>query len=464
VFAIPGLVLLVLVDYFKPQEFIPAFAGLPLLHVLTLATLAGLVVDLRLGVSRLVPAPQLGLAVAFVGWCFVSLLPRGGQILGAQAIYVVVPFIVFVLVAHAIQTFRGLEAMMLVVMLLGLALALTGAHQGVAPWGCHRIEVRDGARKLVFDGRPCNEGDRNACRSGEAEPGVDYQCERVGLFGTQSIAGRVRFRGTMEDPNELSLAVGVVIPLAFAFYDRKRSAVRLATVVATIALAGVCAVFTKSRGGQIVFLVVLGVYFLKRFGVRGFSMGLVFALPVLLLGGRGTDEAAASTLERLECWSRGMELFRQSPLLGVGFNQFPEHHYLTAHNAYVLTAAELGLPGMLLWSSIVYLSIKIPIVVLRTPMGPAAAPEAEGAPSWALAMLAALAGVAGGMFFLSYAYKDALWLYLGLSAALYQAARRHRPDLRVRFGLGDLLVVLAIDLAIIVGVTALTRLKLGHFG
>ena len=70
------------------------------------------------------------------------------------------------------------------------------------------------------------------------------------------------------------------------------------------------------------------------------------ALPVLLLGGRSGENADQSTLERYEAWSTGLTMFRGNPVFGVGARQFAEHHYLTAHNSYVLSFAELGFPGL----------------------------------------------------------------------------------------------------------------------
>lgn len=460
-FAIPSLILLVVVDTLKPQEFVPLLAGLPLLYVLTALTVVGFLVDLRLGVSRLAATPQLGLAVAFVLWCVLTDVPRGANVIAAQALPLLVAVSLYLLLGHAVQTFRGIQVLMAFVLAIGIGLAAVGAQQGVASWGCHRLSFEGGYTEARYDGRACSEGDRRSCERGDAEPGVDYVCERVGLFGTQSVHGRVRFRGALEDPNELALAVAIVIPLAFAFFDRRRSAARLLLLVVTIALSGVCVVFTRSRGGQIVFLLVLGVYFVQRFGRRGLAAAVAAALPIVLLGGRETAEAAGSTLERLECWAAGLTMFRRSPLIGVGFGQFTEHHPLTAHNSYVLTAAELGFPGMVLWTAILYLSIKIPLQALRAPPSAAVGREPV-ARSWALALLAALLGLAGGMIFLSFAYKEALWIYVGLSGALYQAIRRHDPEFRVGFGLKDLGLVVASDAVLVAATMVLTRVKLGY--
>lgn len=460
-FAIPGLVLLVLFDYFKPQEYVPLLRGLPLLHAFTALAVLGVVVDLRLGLSRLVPSPQLALTILFVGWSVLTAAPSGSRVLATQAWELLVPVTLYLLVGHAIQTFRALNVMMGLVLAIGLAIAFVGTHQGFAPWRCHRVDYASGERMAVSDGRPCAELDASVCYAGDAEPGADYVCERAGLLGTQSVQGRVRFRGTMKDPNELSLAVAILMPLAFAFYDRRRSAGAGLLLAGTIAIAAACAVLTRSRGGQIVFAVVLGVYFVNRFGVRGLAAAAGAALPVLLFGGRDTAEAAGSTLERLECWAAGLRMFRSSPLLGVGLGQFTEHHHLTAHSSYVLTAAELGLPGAILWTGIVWLSLKIPLQALRRGRSAEGAAIPRIALPWSLALVAVLTGLGAGMVFLSYAYKAVLWIHVGLSAALYHAIRRHDPGFRVGFGARDLGLVALVVVALLAGTTVFTRLKLG---
>lgn len=459
-FTLPGLILLVLVDTLKPQEFIPLLAGVPLLYLLTALTLVGFAVDLRLGHVRLTPAPQLALASLLLGWCLLTMVPRGGAVIGAQALALVVPFSLFLLIAHGAQSLRALEALAATALALGLFLAAVGVHQALAPTGCYGQRYSDGSSGWVHDGRSCDRAEPNGCMRGEAEPGADYVCEHVGLFGTQSIQGRVRFRGTIKDPNELALAVAVVLPLAFAFFERRRSGWRGALLAAALLVTGACVVFTRSRTGQVVFLMVLGIYFVRRVGWRGLALGALVALPILLLGGRETEEAGASTMERLECWAAGLQMLRSSPILGVGFGQFTEHHYLTAHNSYLLTAAELGLPGMVLWTSVLWLSIKIPVVVLRQ-AGAGTLDASPAARTWALALLASLAAMAGGMAFLSYAYKELLWIYLGLAGALFQAVRRHAPGFKVRFGLGDLAGVVTADLALCAGLWLFTRAKLG---
>ncbi len=212
------------------------------------------------------------------------------------------------------------------------------------------------------------------------------------------------------------------------------------------------------------FLAVLGAYFLQRFGKRGAIVGGLLAAPLLVLGGRSGSEASASSSERIEAWYEAISMFRSNPVYGVGFGQFGEYHYLTAHNSYMLAIAELGLPGLFLFSMLVYVSTKIPFVAMRRYSGEGGAVLGELAPamrSWSMGLLAAFVGLGVGIFFLSFTYHYVLWIYMGLSGALYMAARRHDPSFSVDVGWRDLLLVGVGNALLVVGMYVLTRVMLG---
>ncbi len=457
-FSVPPLVALLIVDYLKPQEFIPALASLPFLYIFTGLAVVGFVLDVRLGLSELRSTPQLPIVAAFVVWALITaLINRPGQFV-PRALAVIIPISLYLLIAHSVQSYRMLQVLIGLVLAICLFLAALGVHQGLAPWGCFQNVLVHGEIAQLYDGRECSETNRLICEEENAEPGADYRCEHIGLFGTSSEHGRVRYRATLQDPNELALALGISVPFAFAFVDRRRTFGRRALLILTLALVGTCAILTQSRGGQIVFLAVLGVYFVNRYGARGLLVGLVLAAPILLLGGR--EGAEDSTQERTECWYEGMQMFWHSPLYGVGQGQFTEHHYLTAHNSYVLSSAELGLPGMFIWSLVIYLSVKIPVEILKLRDVPGRRP-APVALTWALAFVAAFTGLVVGILFLSYCYKEILWIYIGLSGALYQAMKRHDPAFEVKLTFRDAAFVLAIDVTLLFLITGYTRWKVG---
>jgi hypothetical protein len=122
----------------------------------------------------------------------------------------------------------------------------------------------------------------------------------------------------------------------------------------------------------------------------------------------------------------------------VGVNQFGEHHFLTAHNSFVLTMAELGFVGLFLFTCIIYLTIKSLIVGLRDL---ARVPGAEVAQVWGMALLASMAGILFQINTLSFAYHSVLWIFLGLVGAWTGAIRHHQPGFHVKLTWRDLLII-----------------------
>jgi hypothetical protein len=462
--AIPGILLLVIFIYARPQEFFERLRTIPLLYVFFALTIWGGVLDWKLGNVRWRSSPLLPWIILFFSWCAFTVVVRAPGSAVSAITGVAICAALYVAIAHGVQTFRALHAIAGTVLAMVLFVCFVGVHQGMAPMGCVIVDQSTKGETTAGtpDGRSCDS--IRSCYLGAIEPGAEYACEHVGLLGTTSVGGgRVRYLGVLQDPNELSLAGAVGLPLAFAFVDsRKKTAFRRAVSLVTLVLVLLCALMTGSRGGQIVFATVLGAYVLKRFGVRGLLIVPVVASPLFLLGGRSSAEASSSTMERLDCWAAALSIWRSHPILGVGLGQFTEFNYMTAHNSYLLTLAELGAPGMLLFTIVLYLSAKIPFVILRDVVGASTAenhtlPGAWVARSWAMGLIAAFSGLAVGIFFLSFAYHYVLWIYIGLSGALYAAVRTHHGPFRVRFGLSDLVGVTMADAAIIVFVHLYTR-------
>jgi O-Antigen ligase len=462
-FAMPGIILLVAAIYARPQEIVGPLESLPLLHVLFGLALAGAVLDVRLRHTRLQLTPIFPWMFGFVAWAFSTVLLRSAKA-PLQLRELAICAALYLLIAHGVQSFRGLGAVAATVLAMVLLVCGVAVAQAFAPTGCIQIDElhESDTSSGTYDGRPCETS--ADCYRGEVEPGAEYACEHAGWFGTSTVGhGRIRYRGVLQDPNELALAGAIGLPLAFALSRvLRKSFARRALLVLSFALILLCAVLTRSRGGQLVFLAVLAVPFARRFGLRGLLLGAVFAAPVLLFGGRTSNEAVTSGLERADCWAEALSIWRSHPLLGAGLGQFGRYHYLTAHNSYLLALAELGLPGMLLFSGLLYSAIKIPLIAWRQCLRAGSALSADSARvvvlPWAMAMVAALAGLSVGIFFLSFAYHYVLWIYVGLSGALYAAIVRHDPEFRVSFGLKDAAIVAAADFLVLLSVWVYVKL------
>jgi len=449
-FSLPGTLGLLVFIFLHPQEDLTWMQSLPMLYIFFVAAIAGGILDLRLGFLKPQLAPQLPFVVLFAGWCVVSVVVKAPYGLADTLREISIPIALFLLISHCVQTFRGLAVICAGLLAITLFLAYVGVDQGLSPLTCHVADpTGEGG---VSDGRPCVMP-RNCYESDGAKVGANYLCEKPGILGTQSIGrGRVRYRGILMDPNDLSLALCTSLPFAFAFFERRRSAARGVLLAVSLVMIGVCTVFAQSRGGQLVFLTALLVYFVRKFGVRGLVFGAVCAAPMLALGGRSGDEADSSALERTECLYVGLEMFRASPLFGVGQGLFTDHHHLTAHNSYILVAAELGFPGMVLFTLLLYASVKIPMTVMRT----AAEDSAPVATTWGVAIFASMTAISVGITFLSFSYHNVLWVYFGLAGALASAMRRHMPSFSISIKwkeVGWLVVADVLFLAFIKGYT-----------
>jgi hypothetical protein len=163
---------------------------------------------------------------------------------------------------------------------------------------------------------------------------------------------------------------------------------------------------------------------------------------MMALGGRHSESAEESTLERLGCAAAGIKMLMAYPFRGVGYSQYTEHHGLTAHNAYVLAAGELGLFGMWLFGMLVFLGVKVPLSVLQFPM-PEDDLDTPRIKAVAMGMLAAMIGLAVGIFFLSWCYHYVLWMHWALCGALYCCVKRLYPTYEVVVSRKEKLLVFA---------------------
>jgi hypothetical protein len=456
-FAIPGIVGLLLFIFIRPHEFVEAFRGLPMLYLFFALAVWGMVVDLRIGLSKPVRTPQLNAILIFLAWCTFTMVVRAPHTLASELPNLLILLVIFLSIGHGIQSFKGFQLVCGFLLAFTLFVAFISAHQGLGEFECVQVDAYAHGSDMAGkpDGRPCESAD--LCAIDAPEPEMGYRCEKIGLFGTTSIGhGRVRYLGVLQDPNEMSLAVCVGLPLAIGFMSRKRSATRVALFAFTLVLVAMSTVFSQSRGGQIVFLATLGTYFVRRFGWKGFAVAAVMAAPIMLLGGRSGEEAKASSEERLEAWGTAVSLFKQFPIVGVGCRQFLEYHFITAHNSYLLAPAELGFPGFVFWMNILYISAKTPMVALKRY---ADVPGAGVVRVWAMAFTASYIGLCFGIFFLSFCYHFVLWVYFGMSGALYSAIKRHDPDFQVRFGPRDLAFTAAVCATILFAVGVYTRMK-----
>jgi putative inorganic carbon (HCO3(-)) transporter len=130
--------------------------------------------------------------------------------------------------------------------------------------------------------------------------------------------------------------------------------------------------------------------------------------------------------ERLSLWEAGWEVVRDYPWLGVGPGNFanivgfynPEIVNLPMHNSYLAIAAEIGIPGLILFSALV-------ISVLIALIGTLQAGQTEKHHT-ARMILACILGFLAGAIFITRHDAPLLYLMLGWAIAITRSENRGR--------------------------------------
>jgi O-antigen ligase len=208
-----------------------------------------------------------------------------------------------------------------------------------------------------------------------------------------TLVGRVIWNKMYSNPNDLAAMTLLMLGSALAIATVKTQDVRVRWAAAVLVpLTLLIILLTQSRGVFIGLLVGFGPPLLARLRKRpsGTAPVLVVLAVIAILvpaaswhrledirspfESAGADKSRASTpgdpyahlaedsaRERYEILKTGLHIAATHPVLGVGIGSYrqanlqyaPQLGARDAHNTYVTLAAEMGLPGLLLWLGLV---------------------------------------------------------------------------------------------------------------
>jgi putative inorganic carbon (hco3(-)) transporter len=250
--------------------------------------------------------------------------------------------------------------------------------------------------------------------------------------GNREFFQRIQGLGVLSDPNDLAQFLLVSMALLSVCWKPGSTVSNLLIVVIpdAVLLGGVF--LTKSRGALLALLFLLLLLLQRKLGKVGFLVGLGVALAgvaaMTALSGRGLSMSEGSAAGRLDAWYAGMQMFKGSPILGIGFNRFTEHHELTAHNSYMLCLAELGFPGFLIW-------LGLPVSSLFQASGIANLagdrPRLDELRRAGRALFNGLVVFMVSAWFLSRSYTTVFFVLVGCAIALSEIARKTMPEARL---------------------------------
>lgn len=249
--------------------------------------------------------------------------------------------------------------------------------------------------------------------------GVDAPYVLAQGYSLNTMDFRIRGLGMLHDPNTYGQFVLLILPLLFVAKSDAGLGMGWLGAIPTSALFLLAVYLTGSRGAVLGLAVLIGLFLVRRLKATGAVITMVLGgLALLVVNAYGSRTISLSGgMDRLTIWSDGMSYFKQSPIWGIGPRNFMDRFGMTAHNSYLLVAAELGMIGYFLWMSMIVVTLiqlnRIPKVVGKSD------PQVA---RWAVALKISLGGYLFTSFFLSRAYELPLFMLLGMCGGIITAA------------------------------------------
>ena len=196
------------------------------------------------------------------------------------------------------------------------------------------------------------------------------------------------------DPNPVGGTLVLFMPLCFSFlysYIKKKNgeslpggkAVVYIILVPTILISSFVLLLTQSRGSWLALISSLMLFLIiesrKRKG-KMLVVLLIVALCVMvgfyiqLIGYNNINSAKNELISkfygRLQAWQVGMKIIQEHPLTGIGMNYVRMQEGIGysrahAHNHYIHTAAELGIPALIAYLAMTIISLVMCFHVAR---------------------------------------------------------------------------------------------------
>jgi len=384
----------------RPQDWVPGFMGISLIHILATLTFIFLAVEQfsqkKLGVAK-VPQNLLILGLYFcIIMSHVVNTYLGGMIEAFNSFFVI--FVLFFILLNGANNELKFKISVWVMVIVITVLVFQGMYQ---------------------------------IQNGYGWAGQDLTIQ--GLEREEPFK-RINWIGIFNDPNDLALLFVIGVGLVIAFLFGPRGYTLRLTSIGLLALLLYGIYLTNSRGGVLALMATVYFFFVKRtrkFLIGGIIGGILAFLVMVFGPSRITSISIneASAFSRVELWYQGILMMKSSPLFGVGYGMFTNNLPQTAHNSFILAGAELGLLGLFFWMSLIYSSYKGLSIVQAND---------SRLYSFALGLQSSLVGFCAAAFFLSRTYVILPFILFALSGAAMYVAQQKNPNLNFKFTRKDM--------------------------
>lgn len=186
------------------------------------------------------------------------------------------------------------------------------------------------------------------------------------------ITGRLQGLGYYANANEFGKLMCTAIPFVSILLIRGNLIIRLISLAAIAIMLTVIAE-TLSRTCFVTIIIVAGAAIMLRgSGQLAKKAVITGVFGILLVYGMSylpgpLQERARSITEyssdksfqgRVRAWDQGFQMVSWYPIFGVGRGQWQEYHGRAPHNSYVHVLAETGIPGFILFMTIVWTAFR----------------------------------------------------------------------------------------------------------
>ena len=242
------------------------------------------------------------------------------------------------------------------------------------------------------------------------------------IMGNRPVNGRIIWteKSHFGDPNDFALALIAFFPFILVnLFDKSSSRIKKFLLLAVTAVLLMAIYYTNSRGGFIALMAILTFFAFKKWGaLKGIILAAVLMVVSVMFAPSRMSSLSPyedSASGRIDAWIAGLAMLKSNPIFGIGFRNFANlHGGRTAHSAYILCMAELGLIGYFVWLALIYSSYTGLRNIERYGSGIQA--------KYASILQLSLIGFLFSAFFLSQTYTPILFILLALSAAAIKLA------------------------------------------
>jgi len=399
-----GLVLFLIAYYSSPEEYVSILGQLPLYKLLAGGAIASVIVNnVRQGKPLVMFSKGTKLTLILVGLMIVN-VPFSNWPGGSAEIItgrIVKMILLALLILNVVETERQFKQIMIVMVMSGALI------------GCYGI---------------------NSYAKGDVD-----QWGRIAGYGSKEFG----------NPNDMALGLLVIIPFAYHLFNREPSFLKRTGYLLALCSLVVGILVSMSRMGMLGLVFLAGVWVYAR--GRKNLLAAVFTVSVILVGGAMATLSIPTLTERFESifdqqkdetGSRGFRLqhmqdglviMLSNPFFGVGLGQsmdvvaemhdYTPGHWERIHNAYIEVGADLGIPAMLVFCSIIVVTIRQLSKSEQCMRSSYSGQSAIGA--YLTSTRAAMWVFVLAVNFAPGAYNWALFLLVGLSGAIVAIASRY---------------------------------------